>query len=444
MNSVVSTWRHGSTGARVRLVLELVLAVGLFGALTYYAHGINKWPTDVDVYRLGADTFLKGHSIYTQLPVSPVGGALPYTYPPFSAVMFVPLAIVPPAIGYPLLTGLTCLCLFPIVLAYRKASPELSNLLAKPWMVVAAACVLVVAHPVANTIFWGQINVILMMLVAVDVLWPNPKWPRGALIGIAAAIKLTPAGFVLIFLLRKDFRSVVVSFASFVVCSAIAFVLMPQDSWLYWTDRVFHASSMNIGPIHANESVMSSFEKLGLAGHTLTLVGGAGVLAVVVMTWLGTRRALDDGNLAMALGVTATGVLLVSPISWSHHWILALPTAALIMIMGYQKHKFWLLFAGWVGVVILWLAPHYQVPLEYQIWSFPQKVAGSSYQIVAVVFLIVMTVRWFLGRRRRAASADQLDFELPSEAQLTEPALAGVESPHGAVRTPAGAAEEGK
>lgn len=449
MNSVLSTWRHGSTTDRVRLGLQLVLALGLFVALAYYAHGIRKWPTDVDVYRLGAATFLKGQSIYTQLPVSSIGGALPYTYPPFSAVLFTPLAIIPPHIGYPLLTGFTCLCLFPIVLAYRKSSPELAKYLGKPWMVVAGACVLVVAHPVANTIFWGQINVILMMLVAVDCLWPNPKWPRGMLIGIAAAVKLTPAGFVLLFLLRKDFRAVVTSFVSFVVCSAIAFALMPHDSWLYWTDRVFHATGMNIGPIHANESVTATFEKLMLTGHTLTIAGGLGVVLVLIMTVLGTKRALDDGDLAMALGVNATGVLLVSPISWSHHWILALPTAALIMVKGYQQHKFWLLAAGWFGVLILWLAPHYWVPLEYQIWSFPQEIAGASYQIIAVAFLIVMTIRWYQGRRSRKAaateaSADKLDLELTREPDLTEAALAGVEGPNGAVRAPAGAAEEGK
>lgn len=432
--------RNGSAAERLRLGFELVLAVLCFGALTYYAHGIVKWPTDVDVYRLGADTFLHGRSIYTQLPVSSIGGPLPYTYPPFSAIVFTPLAVIPPPIGYPLLTGATCLALIPIVLAYRKSSPELSGLLAKPWMVLAGCCVLVVAHPVSNTIFWGQINVLLMMMVAVDVLWPNPRWPRGALVGIAAAIKLTPAGFALIFLLRKDFRAVITSFLSFLLMTAIAFVLMPHDSILYWTDRVFHASSMNIGPIHANEAVIASYVKLGLAGHKLLVIGGLSVVAVVVMTWLGTLRALKDGNLALALGVTAAGDLLVSPISWSHHWILALPTAALVLVMGYQKHNFWLLFGGWVGVVILWLAPHYQVPLEYQIWSFPQKVAGSSYQIVAVVFLFVMTVRWFRGRRDR--STDQLEVELSGQSQLAEPALAGVEGAHGAVRPPARAAEE--
>ncbi|NYI92916.1 alpha-1,2-mannosyltransferase [Amycolatopsis endophytica] len=430
--------RHGSAAERLRLGLELLLALGLFVALAYYAHGLRKWPTDVDIYRLGADTFLKGHSIYSELPVSAIGGALPYTYPPFSAVLFTPLAIIPPPIGFPLLTAATCLALFPIVLAYRKSSPELSGLLAKPWMVVAGVFVMTTAHPVANTIFWGQINVLLMMLVAVDVLWPNPRWPRGALIGIAAAVKLTPAGFVLIFLLRKDFRAVVTSFLSFLVMTAIAFVLMPGDSWTYWTDRVFHATGMNIGPIHANESITATFEKLHLTGTTLTVVGGLGVIAVIAMTFLGTARALRDNDLAMALGVTGAGVLLISPISWSHHWILALPTAALVLVQGVRNNNKWLIVSGWGAVVILWLAPHYWVPLEWQNWSFAQQVAGSSYQIVAIAFLVVMAVRWFLGRGT-PAPADDLDFELASE--LTRPAMAAVEPPNG-VRTPARAGDE--
>ncbi|HJQ48810.1 MAG TPA: glycosyltransferase 87 family protein [Amycolatopsis sp.] len=435
--------RYGSAAERLRLGSEILLTLVFFVALAYYAHGIRKWPTDVDVYRLGADTFLKGHSLYTQLPVSPVGGALPYTYPPFSAVLFTPLAIVPPHIGYPLLTGATCLALIPLLLAYRKSSPELGQYMGKPWMVMAAACVMVVAHPVANTIFWGQINVLLMMLVAVDCLWPNPKWPRGILIGIAAAVKLTPAGFCLFFLLRKDFRSVVTSFVSFCVCSAIAFVLMPSDSLLYWTDRVFHATGMNIGPIHANESWQATFEKLGVTGSALTLVGGIGVLAIAAMTWLGTKRALDDGNVALALGVNATGVLLISPISWSHHWVLALPTAAIVMIMGYQRHKFWLLASGWFSVLILWLAPHYWVPLEYENWSFAQKIVGSSYQIIAMAFLAVMTVLWFRGRKRDKV-ADDLDFELASETTAVMPALAGADGSTAPAPTPAGAGDDAR
>jgi len=53
-----------------------------------------------------------------------------------------------------------------------------------------------------------------MALVALDCLVAKPKWPRGMLIGVAAAIKLTPAVFVLFFLLRRDYRSAVTAAVS--------------------------------------------------------------------------------------------------------------------------------------------------------------------------------------------------------------------------------------
>jgi alpha-1,2-mannosyltransferase len=384
--------------------MEILLAGVLLIVLAYLVDAFPKWPTDVDVYRLGAETFLRGHSIYTQLPVSSEGGPLPYTYPPFSAVVFVPLGLVPPSIGFPALAAVSALALIPLVRAYRKV-PEFQSLLVKPWMVLAAAIALVVAHPVKNTLFWGQINVILMMLVAMDCLSPNPRWPRGMLIGIAAAVKLTPAGFVLLLLLRKDYRAVVTSVISFLVMTGIGWLLMPSDSFIYWTNRVFNATEMYIGLPYANESLIASLKKLGMTGTPLTVVSGIGLVAVVIMTWLGTRRALADGNVALALGVNAAGVLLVSPISWSHHWVLALPTAALVLVMGYQRRNAWLLIAGGLAVAIYWMAPHYRIPIDSEVWTLPQKIAGNTYQAFALALLIVMAVRQLakLDGRRPAA-----------------------------------------
>ena len=301
--------------AWLRIGAEVLLAIALLVVLGYLVDEFPKWPTDVDVYRLGAQTFLQGHSIYTELPVSPEGGPLPYTYPPVSAVVFVPLGLLPPSVGFPLMAAVTTLALIPFVLAYRKGVPEFRGLFDKPWLVLAAVIALVLAHPVKNTLFWGQINVILMLLVAMDCLWPNPRWPRGMLIGIAAAVKLTPAGFVLILLLRKDYRAVITSIVSFLAMTAIGWVLLPSDSFIYWTNRVFNATDMNIGLPYANESLIASLKKLGMTGMPLTVVSGVGLVAVLVMTWLGTKRAVADDNLALALGVNAAGVLLVSPIS---------------------------------------------------------------------------------------------------------------------------------
>jgi alpha-1,2-mannosyltransferase len=195
--------------------------------------------------------------------------------------------------------------------------------------------------------------------------------------------------------------------------SLLGLVLMPHDSIVYWTDRIFHASNMNIGLPYANESLVAGLEKIGMSGAALTWTGRVGVVVVIVMTWLGTRRALSDGNKGLALGVNAAGVLLISPISWSHHWVLALSTSALLLVMGYQRHNGWLLLSGAAGVVIYWLAPHYLLPLFATDWNWDQKIAGSSYQLLALALLAVMTWRQLAGlpdRGAQPAAARNLDF----------------------------------
>lgn len=372
----------------------MVPSFAILTAIVYLALEYPNWPTDVDVYRSGAQAFLSGNSMYTELPPPEYGDPIPYIYPPFSVLFFVPLALVPSSIGFPALTVLTTLALIPIVLAYRAASPELRQTVSgAPWVVLLAALALLAAHPVQNTIFWGQVNVLLMLLVVLDVLWPNPKWPRGLLIGVAAAIKLTPAGFALIFLLSRDWRALATSVLSFLAATLVGFVVLPSDSIRFWTDRMLNTTELYTGLPYADEGFVVGLEKLGLTGTPLTLLTYGGLALIAAMTVLGTRRAIRDGNLPLALGVTAAGVLLGSPVSWSHHWVLALPTAALIVVMGLRRRNAWLVLAGTLAVVVYWMAPHYRLPLYPETWTWPEMIAGSSYQLLALALLGVMTVR---------------------------------------------------
>jgi len=225
------------------------------------------------------------------------------------------------------------------------------------------------------------------------VLWPNPKWPRGLLIGVAAAIKLTPAGFALIFLLRRDWRALAMSVLSFLVATLVGFVVLPSDSIRFWTDRMLNTTELYTGLPYADEGFVVGLEKLGLTGAPLALFTYGGLALIAAMTVLGTRRAIRDGNLPLALGVTAAGVLLGSPVSWSHHWVLALPTAALIVVMGLRRRNAWLVLAGTLAVVVYWMAPHYRLPLYPETWTWPEMIVGSSYQLLALALLGVMTVR---------------------------------------------------
>ena len=80
-----------------------------------------------------------------------------------------------------------------------------------------------------STLTYDQINALLMALVAFDCLRRAPRWPRGILVGIAAAVKLTPAVFLLFFLLRRDLRSAARAGLSFAACTGAGFALAPRD-----------------------------------------------------------------------------------------------------------------------------------------------------------------------------------------------------------------------
>src|SRR5262249_18714759 len=131
--------------------------------------------------------------------------------------------------------------------------------------VVVSACVLPFAlwfEPVRETISFGQINLILMMLIAADCLVAEPRWPRGLLVGIAAAIKLTPAVFLLYFLLRKDLRAAVASMISGALATAVGFAVLPRESLHYWFGGFTSVAGVSGSPYATNQSLMAALARL--------------------------------------------------------------------------------------------------------------------------------------------------------------------------------------
>ena len=170
-------------------------------------------------------------------------------------------------------------------------------------------------EPVRNTLNYGQVNVALMALVAADCLVVAPRWPRGALVGIAAAVKLTPAVFVLFFLLRRDWRAAGRAAVSFCACAGIGFVLAWHDSVEYWTSVIFQASRPGSPAYAANQSIQGVLARAGLdphspAGAVTWLVLSA---VVVALACLGMRRAFAASADAWALSLNAFAGLLISP-----------------------------------------------------------------------------------------------------------------------------------
>jgi hypothetical protein len=135
---------------------------------------------DLDVYRLGARMWLSGGDLYGLLPPTIIGNHLPFTYPPVAAVLFTPFTLVPLPVAGVVLTALSVVALVVV--------PRLT-----PARVAVVLPVALLLEPVRETLGFGQVNLLLMALVALDCLHRRPRWPRGVLVGLAAAIKLTPA-----------------------------------------------------------------------------------------------------------------------------------------------------------------------------------------------------------------------------------------------------------
>jgi alpha-1,2-mannosyltransferase len=287
--------------------------------------------------------------------------------------------------------------------------PAAGSWWAVAWLLPAA----LLLEPVRSTLFYGQINIILLALVSLDCLTTAPRWRRGVLTGLAAAIKLTPAAFVLFFLLRRDYRSAATAAVTFIAATAAAFALAPADSVRYWTAAVFQTSRIGNPASAANQCIQAVLARAGLDPHT---VAGAAVwlaLSALVLTvaWLGMRRALASAQPGLALSLNALAAVLISPMSWSHHWVWAAPALLILADIGRRCRRWPALAAAAGGLVLFTAAPQAALGTfagPAASWAVWQQVLGSSYVLFAALVLLMAACGQFTPRRPAVRGVDQL------------------------------------
>ena len=163
------------------------------------------------------------------------------------------------------------------------------------------------------------------------------------LIGLAAAIKLTPLVFLLFFLLRKDYRAITVSVLSFFAVTAIGFLGAPRDSVTYWTRSLFRTTEVVGTNFGTNQSLFGLFARFGMDDHARTVAWLLGSVVVLAITIPVMRWALAAGHDVIAVVVNGVAGLLASPISWSHHWVWIVP--ALVVLVSVRSWRLWLVAA---------------------------------------------------------------------------------------------------
>ncbi|MEV3959915.1 glycosyltransferase 87 family protein [Nocardia sp. NPDC050193] len=364
--------------------------------------GISGEYIDLEVYRLGVEEWRAGGDLYGHLPETAADISLPFIYPPFAALALGLYALLPWAasvIAYLVVSiGALAMTLF---LVARQVWPRQDQRRLALVVTATATPLALLLEPVWSTLDFGQVNLILMGLVAADCLSRNPRWPRGVLLGIAAAIKLTPAAFVLFFLIRKDYKAAATAAISGAIATAIGFAVMPDESVRYWFGGFGNVGGLSGSEFQTNQSiqaVLARFEVTGTPATALWLLAAVALVAVAVAA---IRRTGTPPMIALA--VNAVVALLVSPISWSHHWVWVAP--ALLAIIGYATTRPWSQARGWYAAavttaVVFVLAKHSDLPgndgreLDWSAWD---KVIGNGY----VWFSLLLVVLYATASRRQ-------------------------------------------
>ena len=390
-----------STGGRVVAALLALLGTVLHTVGIPGLQQIPPYRIDLDVYRVGGQVFRDGGELYGELPRLAQGATLPFTYPPLSAQLFSLLTLVPLAVASAIITVATI-----AVLAY-VVQLVLTRTCDRPardlwWLTVAVLAVALWFGPVRETLGFGQVNVFLMALVLIDVLRGRGRWWGGILVGLAMAIKLTPAVFLLYFALRRDWRGLGRAVLAALAFTGIGHLLAPDDSVRYWTFAIRDPARIGGLSFSSNQSVNGVVHRLGLEDTAASVVWFVVSAAVGLgIAWIAWRLLRSGHEVAAAVAVGHVA-LFCSPVSWGHHWVWAVPAVVLTLVWAARAgekddddERGWLLLAGSGLVIFLgtpqwWVAHGENRELE---WGPLEHLVGNAYLIWALVFLVVIGVR---------------------------------------------------
>jgi alpha-1,2-mannosyltransferase len=345
---------------------------------------------DAVVYRAEGFAAASGHGLY-DLRVT--RWHLPATYPPFAAILFVPTSWLPMNLLRVAVTEVNVVLLGLFAhQSFRFAGWPRRAEMRPIWLIVAVALGLWI-EPVYQTLVFGQVNLALACLVLWDLSRPDGARGKGIGVGIAAGIKLTPALFAVYLLLSGRVRAAAVAAASFAGTVLLGWLLLPGATWDFWTRQVFDTSRVGKNWIVDNQSLQGMIARLlhtpapGMwwaAAAALTAVAGLAVASAAA------RRGLETWGVLCA-AVTA---LLISPISWTHHWVWCVPLITLLAAET-RRVRWRLAVVGAVVVAFcartMWLEHRpglYVLHLSW--WHQPLL---SPYPLMGLAFLAVAALR---------------------------------------------------
>jgi alpha-1,2-mannosyltransferase len=372
---------------------------------------------DLRVYLWGGDLVRRTDDPY--LPTYLHSG-LHFTYSPMAAGFFAALTAINVPIAKVLVTAASVASLVGVLwltwgrLGYGPSARRISATL-------CAAALALWLEPVRQTLSFGQVNLVLMFIVVADLCLPDSKWWKGVGVGLAAGFKLTPLIFIPYLLLTRRYRAAAIATATFGLTIGVSLVALPAAAEHYWLDGLF-LNPNRLGGISyiGNQSLNGALLRLHASGaaarpYQLATEAVVAVTGLLLAAWVSRRGQDMAGILICAL----TG-LLVSPVSWSHHWVWVAP--ALVVLADVASGPGWLpasprrRWRGWLGITmvaavaaifsgVLWAMPP---PAAHgHTMTAPQQLIGDLYVLTGLLSLsVIAMLMTYASRRERSRPAE--------------------------------------
>ena len=366
--------------------------LSMAGAIAYGLYiALRTYEVDLGVYlRLGGRYIFTPHLYSFVLPNT----SLPFTYPPFAALLFAPWQRTFTTVGSVQTVWTMCnlaALLGVLVLSVRLVKPTLDRV--STWrLALVLSLPALLLNPVLITIGFGQVNLVVTFLVMWDLLSERRlgrrQVPLGMATGLAAAVKLTPLLFVPYLLLTRRWRGALNCVLTFVACELVTFLVSPTSSIAYWTKAIFKPGRAGDLSIVDNQNLWAVVDRF-----THGVLPGVIMLPVLIAAaaaglWLATLAHRRSSPLLGVLICAAT-CLAVSPISWVHHMVWVVP-AILWLALAPDRPRWGRVLAA-TAAVLFWSAPVWWVPYKDTSdlhLGAVQLIAGNSFFFAMAVFVL--------------------------------------------------------
>lgn len=379
-------------GAVAGVVIAAAVAFWLLFAFQHFF--------DLKIYISAEKWWLDGHELYDFAQPDALQGALYFTYPPFAALLMLPLGLLPLGVSQALITigtvaavALTTWWLI-VPLADRQGWSR--------WTAVGIAVPLVLLiEPTRATLSFGQINMLLVLLIMADLLVLLPHGSRfaGIGVGLATAIKLTPGLFIVYLLVSRRYRAAAVAAGTTAGVTLLAALIAPDASRQFWFSAILDPSRVGRYDYTANQSIMGMLSRLTLPGEPDRRLWLVLVAAVAVAGLWRAARAASNGDEVAGIALTGITAGLISPISWLHHlyWFvpaLVVALGAAVAARGRRRLALFALLIGGYAVLVLGV----DTLIDWGTQLRPTRDVGefvvrNAFTLLALFFIAVLPVR---------------------------------------------------